>query len=147
MTKIIENSADTLIEAMPLVGHCFKLTMSQSRRSTQLSIDLGEAIVDLDPSIVDRIGRLLAYRPKSAKSVDPQSHDSLVTELSSPEKYKSAFDFALKAKKFALLLRIPVPDKRDEVSRRPFYERVIREEHIKVDLNELVLSVPQGTVL
>ena len=87
--------------------------MSQSKRSTQLSIDLGEARVDVDPSIIDRIGRLLAYKPKTKKS-DPQSHDSLVTELSSPEKYKSTFDFILQAKNFTLLLRIPVPDKRDE---------------------------------
>ena len=137
------DTTKSMIEAMPLVGHCFKLTMSQSRRSTQLSIDLGEAAVDLDPSIVDRIGRLLAYHPKSHKT-DPQSHDSLVTELSSPEKSKSTFDFVLQAANFTLLLRIPVPDKRDEVTRRPFYERVIREEHIKVDLAEFSLSIPQA---
>ena len=32
----------------------------------------------------------------------------------------------------------------DKVTRRPFYERVIRSEHIKIDLNEFSLSIPQA---
>ena len=55
--------------------------MNQSRRSSSLCIELGDAILDLDLSLVDRISRLLAYVPKKNLKTDPQSHASLIAEL------------------------------------------------------------------
>jgi len=69
-------------------------------------------------SIIDRISKLLSFSPsKTASKKEPESHDSLIAELSRPDKNKFSFDVNVTAQNLCLKLRIPIPDKRDELHR------------------------------
>ena len=69
------------------------------------------------------------------KLQEPDSHDSLIAELSRPDRGNNlTFDFNLLAQNLTLKMRIPIPDKRDELHRAPWFQRRIREELIKIDL-------------
>ena len=62
---------------------------------------------------------------------------------SSPDKKIVPFNFSLSAQNLNLILRIPIPDKRAEHERTPWYQRNIRNEMIKVHLNSFNCSMPK----
>ena len=110
--KFRHDMAKSLMQSLPDQGYCLKLNLSQSRFRSGLRIELGAADLEVDISIVDRISKLLSYSPAKKKAPkEPESHDSLIAELSRPDKSKFSFDVNLTAQNFCLKLRIPIPDK------------------------------------
>lgn len=148
LLKFRHDMAKSLMEALPEQGYCIKLSLSQSRYRTSLRVELGAADLELDISIIDRISKLLSFSPSAMNAKkEPESHDSLIAELSRPDKNKFSFDVNVTAQNLCLKLRIPIPDKRDELHRAPWFQRRVRDEIIKVDLHSLTISLSKSSLI
>lgn len=140
--KFRQDMAKSLLEALPEHGYCVKVNLSQTRARSSIRLELGKADFEFDPSIIDRISRIIGYAPpKSSRRREPESHDSLIADLSRPDQKKQNMEVNLSAEDLSLKLRIPIPDRRDELHRAPWFQRRVRDEIIKVDLHSLTVSL------
>jgi autophagy-related protein 2 len=143
--KFRQDMHKSLLESLPEYGYCVRVNISQTRSRSSLRLELGRADFEFDPSIIDRISRLLSYQPpQTGRRRDPQSHDSLIADLSRPDQRKLSMEINVSAQDLSLKLRIPIPDRRDELHRAPWYQRRVRDEILKVDLHSLTISISKA---
>uniref|UniRef100_A0A8C3T3M8 Autophagy related 2A n=1 Tax=Chelydra serpentina TaxID=8475 RepID=A0A8C3T3M8_CHESE len=100
------------------------LKKAGAKRSSELLVELAEFHSDVDLGVLDRLESLL-HLAASAES------------LHAPERHTTV---RLAAPKATLRLQFPVPDLRPEPERRPWMEKAVRKESLRLELTDVVFQ-------
>ncbi|XP_073208031.1 autophagy-related protein 2 homolog A isoform X2 [Lepidochelys kempii] len=116
------------------------LKKTGAKRSSELLVELAEFHSDVDLGVLDRLGSLLRLAASaSMQDQAPGLHaDMHVAESPhAPERHTTV---RLAAPKATLRLQFPVPDLRPEPERRPWMEKAVRKESLRLELTDVVFQ-------
>uniref|UniRef100_A0A8C3T518 Autophagy related 2A n=1 Tax=Chelydra serpentina TaxID=8475 RepID=A0A8C3T518_CHESE len=116
------------------------LKKAGAKRSSELLVELAEFHSDVDLGVLDRLESLLhlaAPGPLILSSLPPLVAGRQAESLHAPERHTTV---RLAAPKATLRLQFPVPDLRPEPERRPWMEKAVRKESLRLELTDVVFQ-------
>ncbi|XP_074861266.1 autophagy-related protein 2 homolog A isoform X2 [Carettochelys insculpta] len=116
------------------------LKKAGAKRSSELLADLAEFHSDVDLGVLDRLGsllRLAASAPLQDQAPGLRVDAHVAESPHAPERHTTV---RLAAPKATLRLQFPVPDLRPEPERRPWMQKAVRRESLRLELTDAVFQ-------
>ncbi|XP_051900923.1 LOW QUALITY PROTEIN: autophagy-related protein 2 homolog A-like [Pristis pectinata] len=126
---------------------------SGTKRSAELVIELQEAHADIDLGFLDRVDLLLRLWPTEERVFPAEqarpSEPTLISGLSAvraepPPAQGHPTAVRITAPKAHLRLQFPVPDLRPEAERRPWFQKAVRKESLRLECKDLTFKTDFG---
>ncbi|XP_075795281.1 autophagy-related protein 2 homolog A isoform X2 [Pelodiscus sinensis] len=116
------------------------LRKAGAKRSSELLAELAEFHSDVDLGVLDRLGSLLHLGATASMQDQVPGLRADMNVAESPRAPEKHTTVRLAAPKATLRLQFPVPDLRPELERRPWTEKAVRRESLRLELSDVVFQ-------